>query len=34
MALWIPSIEATAALTPGLVVGTAATLLYLCWRWR
>jgi hypothetical protein len=26
--------EATAALTPGLVTGMAAALLYLWWRWR
>jgi hypothetical protein len=30
---WLPS-EATAGLTPGLVIGAAATLLYLWWRWR
>jgi hypothetical protein len=31
---WLLSTEATAALTPGLVVGAAVALLYLWWRWR
>jgi hypothetical protein len=32
--LWLPPTETTAALTPGLLIGAAATLLYLWWRWR
>jgi hypothetical protein len=32
--VWLPLIEVTAALTPGLVIGVAAALLYLWWRWR
>jgi hypothetical protein len=31
MALWLPAVETTAALTPGLVIGVAVTLLYLWW---
>jgi hypothetical protein len=31
---WLPLIEATPALTPGLLIGAAAALLYLWWRWR
>jgi hypothetical protein len=34
MALVPPGSEATAALTPGLVIGAATALLYLWWRWR
>ena len=34
MTLWLPFIEAPAALSPGLVIGAAATLAYLWWRWR
>jgi hypothetical protein len=34
MALWLPLIETTAALTPGQVIGVAVTLLYLWWCWR
>jgi hypothetical protein len=30
--VWLPLLEV--ALTPGLVIGAAAALLYLWWRWR
>jgi hypothetical protein len=32
--VWLPLIEAIPVLTPGLLIGAAAALLYLWWRWR